>query len=83
MNVLISKKRGGEGWFCGFVEKMMRNMGFDEKWIKLIMSCISVIKYQFKVNGACIDVVMLKRGLGQGDPIFPYIFLICEISPLC
>jgi hypothetical protein len=49
MNVLISKKiRGGEGWFCGFVEKMMRNMGFDEKWIKLIMSCISLITIQGK-----------------------------------
>jgi hypothetical protein len=60
-----------------FVEKMMRKMGFDEKWISLIMLCISSVKYQFKVNGSCTDVVIPQRGLRQGDPISPYIFLIC------
>ncbi|KAK1663577.1 hypothetical protein QYE76_051736 [Lolium multiflorum] len=60
-----------------FVEKMMRRLGFHERWIKLIMMCISTVKYQFKVNGSCSDVIVPQRGLRQGDPISPYIFLIC------
>jgi hypothetical protein len=34
-----------------FLEKMMRKMGFTEDWIKLIMKCVSTVKYRFKLNG--------------------------------
>jgi hypothetical protein len=37
-----------------FVEEMMRRMGFDERWITLIMRCITSVRYQFKVNGSYI-----------------------------
>jgi hypothetical protein len=57
----------------GFVENMMREMGFDEKWI---MIYVSLVKCQFKVNGSCLDVVIPQRGLRQVDPISPYILLI-------
>jgi hypothetical protein len=60
----------------GFVENMMREMGFDEKWINLIMLYVSLVKCQFKVNGSCLDVVIPQRGLRQVDPISPYILLI-------
>jgi hypothetical protein len=60
----------------GFVENMMREMGFDEKWINLIMLYVSLVKCQFKVNGSCLDVVIPQRGLRQVDPFSPYILLI-------
>jgi hypothetical protein len=60
----------------GFVENMMREMGFDEKWINFIMLYVSSVKCQFKVNGSCLDVVIPQRGLRQVDPISPYILLI-------
>jgi hypothetical protein len=46
-----------------FVERMMRRLGFAEKWVDIIMLCISSVSYQVKVNGKLSDVIIPQRGL--------------------
>ena len=36
----------------GFLEKIMLQMGFNERWVQLIMKCVTSVSYKIKVNGS-------------------------------
>ncbi|KAM0847375.1 hypothetical protein ACQ4PT_055055 [Festuca glaucescens] len=66
-----------------FLEQMMRKLGFSDRWVALIMKCCTSVKYRFKLNGSLTEEVTPSRGIRQGDPISPYLFLICGEAFSC
>jgi len=59
-----------------FLYDMMRRMGFHSKWIAWIRGCLESTTISVLVNGSPTSEFKPTRGLRQGDPLAPFLFLV-------
>ncbi|CAM8952029.1 unnamed protein product [Rhodiola kirilowii] len=72
----ISKAYDRVEW--DFLEVMLRSLGFPEEWISMVMRCTKSVSYVVRVNDLITEEIKPGRGIRQGDPLSPFIFLICS-----
>jgi hypothetical protein len=66
-----------------YLEGCLLKLGFSPAWTNTVMRCVTSVKYAVRVNGELTNPVIPTRGIRQGDPISPYLFLLCTEGLSC
>jgi len=71
----ISKAFDSASW--SYLQAILLKLGFCFQWFTWMMMCISTVEYHVIFNGDRIGPITSTRGLRQGCPLSPYLYIIC------
>lgn len=61
---------------------MLSKFGFNQTWVERVMQYVKTVTYSFLQDGVVIGDVQPRCGIRQGDPILPYLYILCGLSSI-
>ena len=77
MAIKVDLEKAYDNLSWNFIHETLRVIGLPQDMIHVIMDCITIVSMQRLWNGELTESFSLSRGIRQGDPLSPYIFVMC------